>query len=703
MNPLLLHTFRIPFDRIRTEHVVPAVRQALADAEAELAELVAPQEERTYANTLQRLDDLAERLERTLGPVSHLVTVVDSPALREAYNTVLPEFSAFYAKLPLNEALWQAVRQFAEGDEARALTGVWQRHLDKTLRGFVRAGADLPPEQKARMEQIQVELSKLHTQFSDNTLDATNAFELHITDPADLAGLPESAVAQARASAQAEGKEGWRFTLQAPSYLPFMQYAENRELRRQMYQAYANRAAGGGVDNRSLIPRILELRRERARLVGYPDFAEYRLAENMVGSAGRAIEFERDLTERTDPFWQREIEDLTAHARELGLDPLQPWDAAWVAERLRKARFDIDDEALRPYFPLASVLEGMFELAHRLFGITVTRREIAEVWHPEVEFFDIHDEHGTHLGSFYADWFPRPSKRGGAWMNSLITGGPRDDGGFEPHLGLIVANFTPPTDDRPALLTHREVETTFHEFGHLLHHCLSRVEVKARAGTNVPRDWVELPSQIMENWCWERDALDLFARHYRTGERIPDELYRRMWQARTFMGASFQMRQLSFGTLDLELHTRFDATAGTDAIRFSQEVMRRFAIRPEFADNCFVCAFTHVFTGGYAAGYYSYLWSEVLDADAFSRFREEGLFNRETGRAYVDAILSRGDSADPAELFREFMGRDPDPEALLRRNLGDDPLVGTPAGAASAAGFGAAMLRPDARPPGAAG
>jgi oligopeptidase A len=682
MNPLLARQFLVPFSRIRTEHIVPGIREALQEAERELGEITRDQSPPSYDNTLQRLDDMLERLSRAIDPAAHLVMVMNTPELREAYNTVLPEFSAFFAKLPLDAALWKRIQAFASTAEAEALTGVHRRHLEKTVRNFVRAGAELPPEQKARVEAIQVELSKLHMQFSNNTLDATNAFELLITDPADLAGLPETATAQARENARAHGKEGWRFTLQLPSYVPFMQYAERRELRRQMHEAYMNRAADGEFDNRPLIPRILQLRRELAALVGYPEYAEYRLAENVVGSSERALSFEYDLTERTRPFWEREVEDLIAHAKELGIDRLEPWDTAFVAERLRSARYEIDDEALRPYFPLDRVLEGMYEIARRLFGITVTERRIDEVWHLEVGFYDIHDEEGVYLGSFYADWFPRESKRSGAWMDSFVTGGPLPDGGFAPHLGLMVANFTPPGEGRPALLTHREVETTFHEFGHLLHHCLSRVEVRARAGTNVPRDWVELPSQIMENWCWEREALDLFARHYRTGDPIPDDLYSRMWAARTFLGASHQMRQLSFGTMDLELHTLFDPAAERDAVQFAQEVIERFVIRPEFARNHMVCTFTHVFAGGYAAGYYSYLWSEVLDADAFSRFAEEGIFNRETGQAFVDAILSRGDSADPADLFREFLGRDPDPEALLRRNLGDPGGVGAVAGAA---------------------
>lgn len=672
MNPLLSRDFQIPFDRIGAEHVVPAVREALAAAEGELEEMVRFTGERTYDNTLQRLDDLQERLSRVIRPVAHLVGVKNTPELREAYDTVLPEFTAFYARLPLNPGLWRAVEAYAATPEAAALDPVRRRHLDKSVREFVRAGAALPEETKARVEALRVELSQAQTRFSNNTLDATNAFELLVEDPAELAGLPESARAQARASAEAKGKEGWRFTLQLPSYQPFMQYAEDRTLRRTLYEAYMNRAAGGEHDNRPLVRRILELRRELARVLGFRDFADLELEESMAQSGGRAVAFERDLTERTRPHWEREIAGLQEFARqELGLDRLEPWDTAFAAERMRRARYELDEEELRPFFPLDRVLEGLFEVARRLFGVRIARRENPAVWHPDVAFYDVRDEAGLHLGSFYADWHPREEKRAGAWMNGLIVGGPRPDGSFAPHLALVAANVSPPDGSRPALLTHREVQTVFHEFGHLLHHVLSRVEVEALGGTRVPSDWVELPSQIMENWTWEREALDLFARHWETGEPIPDALYAKMLAARTFMAAHAQMRQISFGTLDLDLHVEFDPAAGDeDPVERAMRVMEDFSIRPEFARNHFVTAFTHIFAGGYAAGYYSYLWSEVLEADAFTRFQREGIFNRETGRAFVESVLSRGDSEDPAVLFREFLGRDPDPDALLRRNLG---------------------------------
>ncbi|HEX8243714.1 MAG TPA: M3 family metallopeptidase [Longimicrobium sp.] len=669
-NPLLWRELPIPFGRIAPEHVAPAIRHALAEAERELEELIAWPGERTYENTLARLDEIGERLGRVIRPVSHLTGVVSSPELRAAYEEVLPEFSAFYARLPLDPRLWQVVREYAETDDARALTGVRARHLEKTVRSFRRAGADLPPDRKARVEELKIESSRILTDFSNHVLDSTNAWDLVLTDEADLAGLPESARAQARAAAQARGIDGWRFTLHQPSWQPFMQYSERRDLRRAMHQAYMNRASQDAHDNRPIIRRVLELRRELAGILGYRDWADYVLEDSMAKSGGRAIAFEEDLTARTRPFWEREKAELEQFARdELGLDRLEPWDVAFAIERMRLARYDLDAEALRPYFPMHRVLEGMFEIARRLFGVTVRPVPAEEVWHPEVELWEMEDESGAVLGRFYTDWFPRESKRAGAWMNGLIVGGPRP-AGWEPHLALIVANVSPPEGGRPALLTHREVETVFHEFGHMLHHMLSRVEVPGLGATQVPADWVELPSQIMENWTWERPALDLFARHWETGEPIPDPLYRKMQAARTFMAAHFQMRQLSFGTVDLDLHVAYDPASGEDPVERAQRVLGRFQHRPEFADDHFITSFSHIFSGGYAAGYYSYMWSEVLDADAFSRFEREGLFSREAGRAFVDAVLSRGDDTDPDELFREFMGRDPDPDALLRRNLG---------------------------------
>lgn len=672
-NPLAERSFRIPFDRVSADDVVPAVREALAQAVRELDALVADSDERTFENTILALDALVERVNRPFGIVKHLISVVSSDALRAAYNEVLPEYSAFMAGLSSHAGLWEVVKRYAASSAAQELKGVRRRHLDKTVREFLRAGADLSADDRASVEALRVELSKLSARFSENVLDGTNAYAMVITDEAELDGLPEGARRRAREDAAANGVEGYRFTLQYPSVLPFMKFAKARDRRRALLQAFNDRGATGPHDNRPLLRRILQARRSLANLLGYPDFVEYQLEDRMIGDGASAMEFERELAGRTRPYFRAEVEALERHARShLGIAKLEPWDTAFVSESLRRERFDFDDEALRPYFALPSVLAGLFEIANRLFGVRIERTHGVPVWHADVETYDMFDEDGLAVGSFYADWFPRSSKRGGAWMNWLILGGPTATG-FDPHLGVITTNFTPPSGDEPALLTHQEVGTVFHEFGHLLHLMLSKVEVPQRA-MDVAWDFIELPSQIMENWTWEREALDLFARHHRSGERIPDELYRRLLESRTFLEGSAQMGQLSLGTVDLALHSRYDPELGGDPIAFAQHVMEPFAVRPEFAHTNMLASFAHVFAGGYAAGYYSYKWSEVLEADAFTRFRDEGIFDRSTGRAFVENILSRGDSDEAAVLFRSFMGRDPDTEALIERNLGPLPV-----------------------------
>ncbi len=671
MNPILDKSFKIPFSKIKPEHVEPGIREALAEAEERLELISNSSEAVTYENTIQALDDLNLDLGHPIGLAYHLMTVKNSPELREGFESVQPDFTAFSARLPLNEKLWARIKAFSETDEAKQLTGIKKRHLEKTIEDFKHEGADLPADKKQRAEEINVELSQLYTTFSNNVLDSTNAFEHIITDEAELAGLPDSAIAQARADAEAKDKEGYRFTLQITSYLPVIKYSSNRELRKIIHQAFSNRASSGEQNNKENISTILRLRRELAELHGYKDFADYRLKTSMVKNGTTAYDFVKDLAVRTKDYFVNEITAINAYAKELGITELEAWDIGYVSEKLRSEKFAFDDEELRPYFPADSVLEGMFSLATTLFGITIVKQDNAEVWHESVEYFDINDEDGTYLGSFYIDLFPREEKRGGAWMNHFYTGGPQEDGSFKPHLGLNCANFTPPQNGNPALLTHSEVETTFHEFGHLLHHMLSKVAIPARSGVNVPWDFVELPSQIMENWCWEHEALKSFAKHYETGEALPYELIDKMKAARTFMGANAQMRQLSFGTVDLALHIDFDPNSGEDAIKYGQNLMEAFTIKPHFAHTNFLNGFGHVFAGnGYAAGYYSYKWSEVLDADAFSRFQKEGVFNPDVGRDFVKCILSQGDSKDAEELYRDFMGRDPDSEALLKRNLG---------------------------------
>jgi oligopeptidase A len=684
-NPLLSAQFRIPFHLIEAKHVAAGIRESLATAAAAIDELAAQTTAPTWPNTIERLDEITERLARCIAPASHLVSVVETPELREAYNAVLPEMSAFWSSLPLNTALWKRVKTFAGTNEAFELKGTQKRHLMKTVRDFRRAGAGLAAEDKERLKDLTVELATLQQKFSENVLDATAAYELNITDEDRLAGVPNAALRRARAKAEQEGLSGWLLTLDYPSVEPILKHCQDRGLRREIHKAFVTRCRDGEFDNRPLLARILRLRDEIADVLGYQSFPDYVLEDRMARKGERAVEFERELVGRTRPYWQRDADHLRGFAAELGIDDVEPWDVSFVMEKLRKSRFDIDDEALRPYFPLDQVLDGLFAVVHRTFGFRVEKHEIEELWHPDVNYYEIFDEYDEKLGAFYTDWFPRKEKRPGAWMNDFVTGGPRENG-FSPHLGVICGNFTPSDGDGPALLTHREVETIFHEFGHLLHHCTSRVEVSGRAGIHVAWDWVELPSQLMENWTWEREALDLFARHHENGEMLPKALFDSLVAARRYMGGWAQMRQLSLGTVDLALHNELapklrtdaagaaseaiDEVQGLEVMAFGESRFAEFVIHPRFAELHGLTTFTHLFAGGYAAGYYSYLWSEVLDADAFTRFKQEGVFNRETGRSYVDSILSRGDSADPEELFREFMGRDPDAGALLERNLG---------------------------------
>src|ERR1035441_8872382 len=671
-NPLLTIEFRIPFDRISATDVEPATADLVSQARGRLDALATLPGERTYRNSMDALDRLTEPLDFAMGVVRHLESVATYPELRAAFNAVQPEVSAFYSGIPLNHELWQGIKAFATTAEGQALTGERRRFLHKTIDTFRRHGADLDPAGKKRLEEIDVELTQVTTKFGENVLDSTNAFELVITDGAELAGLPPTAIAAARESAVRKGLEGWRFTLQAPDYLAVMTYMDNAATRRHLYQAFAVRATEEKRDNRPLIVRILELRREKARLLGFGDFADLVLEDRMAHNGARALSFLEDLKTKTERRFREENRELLEYRRSIegpGAPALDPWDVAYYAEKQRAARYAFDEEALRPYFPLEKVVAGMFDLVQRLYGVRVTERPGVAAWDPQVRYYDVHDEDGGFLGGFYADWYPRDNKRGGAWMDAFITGGPAPDG-FHPHLGLICGNLTPPVAGRPALLTHREVETIFHEFGPLLHHLPSRVEMRGLGGTNVAWDFVELPSQIMENWRWERAALDLFARHWETGAPIPGDLFEKMKRARTFRAANAQMRQLGFGFMDLLLHRIYSPERDGDVVEYTRRVLAGYSPAPLPPWHAMIAAFSHLFASpvGYSAAYYSYKWAEVLDADAFTRFREHGIFSREIGREFREKILAKGDSDDPAELYRSFMGREPDPRALLERS-----------------------------------
>lgn len=675
-NPILDSSFEIRWQQFKPEHVEPAIDGALQRADAAIKAIAAqPIDQVTFESTFIALEKSREELGTAWGMVTHWQSVADNPALREAHNKMLPKVSAFYAAVPLNTELWSRLKAFAESPAAAKVTGIYRRLMDETMADFRQAGADLPEAKRQRLEALQSELAQLTQKYSENVLDSTNAWELIVTDEARLKGLPEHAIAAARKNAESKGKTGWRFTLHQPSMEPVMTYAEDESLRREVWEGAMAIGGKAPYDNSDLIRQILKLRAEKAQLLGKANFADTEIERRMAKTGAKALAFVEDLQRRATPAFQadaRELEGFKATQTGKPVSHLAPWEMSYWAEKLRQSKYAFDEEELRPYFPMDRVIAGLFELANRVFGLVVKPRPVGsvEVWHEEVLFYDLFDTTGVHLGSFYTDWHPRESKRGGAWMNYLRTGGPQPDGTRAPHLGLICGNMTPPSDGKPALLTHREVETVFHEFGHLLHHLLGEVEVKSLNGVNVAWDFVELPSQIMENWCWERESLDLFARHHETGTTIPEELFAKMIAAKNFRSATATMRQVSFAKLDLLFHLNTERYLNAPDIESQMRADIADCVVPsEPPAPTSIRRFSHIFSDpvGYAAGYYSYKWAEVLDADAFTRFKREGIFNRRTGREFVEKILSRGNSADPMELYRDFMGREPDLQALLQR------------------------------------
>ncbi|MES2657071.1 MAG: M3 family metallopeptidase [Verrucomicrobiota bacterium] len=683
MHPFLSPDFHVRWSTLLPEAVEPDIRHALELAKKNI-EAICSQDPATatFESTFLAFEKASEALNDGWGRLNHLDSVSDNPAQREALGKMLPDVTDFYSSLALNDRLWSVIKAAGESPEIAGLSAVQKRFVEETLADFRNSGADLPADKKERIAAIEAELSQITKEYSEHVLDSTNAWELVITDESKLAGLPDSAKAGAAANARAKGHENaWRFTLQFPSMSPIMQHLHDDDIRRQVWEASSKVGAYGEYDNTALVWRILELRHEKAEILGHEHFADLTLLRRMAKSGGSALGFIENLHARIHPEFLAEYKQLAQYKAAKSGQPvsdLEPWEVGYWAEKQRQENYDFDEEALRPYFPVDGVMAGMFEIASRLFGITIRELETVyvepgttatsdavETWHPECKFYEIHDSKtAAHLGSFYADWHPRESKRGGAWMNSLHTGALG-----EPHLGLIIGNMSPPVDGKPALLTHREVETIFHEFGHLLHGLLSEVAVKSLAGTNVPWDFVELPSQIMENFCWDRESLDLFARHFETEEVIPEDLFVKMVAAKNYMSASGFMRQLAFAKLDLELHIRLSDFIGEDLDAVDSEVLADYLAPLKTRPPSMMRRFNHLFSSptGYAAGYYSYKWAEVLDADAFTRFQKEGVLNSDTGAAFREHILSKGNSVAPDELYRRFMGRDPDQEPLLVR------------------------------------
>ena len=692
-HPFLSPDFHIQWSQLTAERVAPETREGIEQARQALAAIkLVTSDSACYESTFGALEAATEPLQRAWGRLNHLDSVANNDAQRAALNELLPEVSQFFSSISLDGDLWQVLKAFAESPKAKNLSAVQARFVEETCHDFRSSGADLPDQEKSRIAEVNSELASLTQKFSENVLDSTNSFELYIEDEARLAGLPGSAKAAAAEDAAAKGKEGaWRFTLQMPSMLPVLQHAEDDELRREIWTGSSMIASGGDFDNSELIWDILKLRKEKAELLGQSHFADMVTERRMAQTGGKALSFVEDLHDRILEKFEKEAVELESYkAGQTGgkAGPLEPWEVAFWSEKQRQELYDFDDEVLRPYFSVDKVMEGMFAITSRLFGIEIAEKdsiyyttpqegqkgqgEAVEVWHAECKFYEIHDgESGDHLGSFYADWHPRETKRGGAWMNCLEAGLPPISGQpRQPHLGLIMGNMTKPVGDQPALLTHSEVETIFHEFGHLLHQLLSEVEVKSLSGTNVPWDFVELPSQIMENFCWDRESLDFFARHYESGEVIPEELFQKMLAARNYRSATFFMRQLSLGKLDLELHVNTERYLGRNLEEIDQEILSSYHIPLARTAPSRARSFNHLFSSpvGYAAGYYSYKWAEVLDADAFTRFQKEGVLNAETGRAFREAILARGNSRPVEESYRDFMGRDPDLQPLLVRN-----------------------------------
>lgn len=674
-NPLLALTSDSDLSRIQPDQVAPAISALLGEANQAL-ERIAQAEPASYDTTLGALERSLEPLEHAMSVVEHLESVATTPELRRAHDAALPEVSEFFSSVVLHAGVYRALSRYAETAEARALTGARRRLLTKTLSDFRRNGAELGTRDKAELLGIDRKLSELANRFSQNVLDATNAFELCFEDRAVLAGLPESALAEAERSAREKGRSGYRLTLQPPSVLAVLTHAERRDLREQIWRANGRRATSGVLDNTSLIDELLELRRRRAKVLGFAHFADLVMDDRMAKTGAMAASFIEELKTKTQAAFERENRELETFRLKLlgpGAPRMEPWDVAYYAERKRRAEYAFDEEALRPYFAAERVLEGAFELARRLYGVEITRDPAAATWDESVRSYRLLTPEGRLAARFYVDLYYRENKRGGAWMGPLITRVPPD-----ANAAVLCTNLAPPTSTRPSLITHREVETIFHEFGHLLHHCLSEVSVRSLSGTRVAHDFVELPSQIMENWCFEREGLALFARHYQTEAPLPDELFQTLTRVRTFRAANDQMRQLGFAALDLALHMAY--TGERAVLDYAREVMQPYAPAPLPPDYAMVAQFVHLFGHpvGYAAGYYAYKWAEVLDADAFGRFKNEGLFSREVGRQFFDHVLSRGDSEEPAVLFERFRGRAARLDALLERLGLTQPPIGSP-------------------------
>ncbi|CSA77948.1 oligopeptidase A [Vibrio cholerae] len=672
-NPLLTFTDLPPFSAIKPEHVKPAVEQAIADCRHTIDKVLAENPQPSWESVIAPIEEVDDRLSRIWSPVSHMNSVVNSDELREAYESCLPLLSEYSTWVGQHKGLFEAYKTIKESAEFAKLDRAQQKTISDSLRDFELSGIGLPLQEQKRYGEISKRMSELGSKFSNNVLDATMGWTKQITDVNLLAGMPESALAAAQAAAEAKGLEGYLLTLDIPSYLPVMTYCDNQALRKEVYEAYVTRASDRGPnagkwDNSEIIAEQLKLRHEIARMLGFSTYSEKSLATKMAQTTDQVLGFLNDLANKAKPQGEREVEELRQFAEsEFGVKQLELWDIAYYSEKQKQHLFEISDEELRPYFPEQKVVNGLFEVLSRLFGMQVKERQGVDVWHESVRFFDIFDAQGTLRGSFYLDLYAREHKRGGAWMDECRVRRTTDSGALQTPVAYLTCNFNRPVGDKPALFTHDEVTTLFHEFGHGIHHMLTQVEVGAVSGINgVPWDAVELPSQFLENWCWQEEALAFISGHYQTGEPLPKAMLDKMLAAKNFQSAMFILRQLEFGLFDFTLHTTYDPEVGPKVLETLAEVKKKVAVLPGLEWNRFSHSFSHIFAGGYSAGYYSYLWAEVLSADAFSRFEEEGIFNRETGQSFLNNILEMGGSEEPMELFKRFRGREPQIDALLR-------------------------------------
>jgi oligopeptidase A len=672
-NPLIDLSGLPQFSAIKPEHIQPAIEKAIEACKAKITEVLSLGQF-NWDDLIAPIEEIDDKLSRQWSPVSHMNSVVSNDALREAHDACLPALSEYGTWVGQNADLYNAYCQIEASNTFAVLSQAQQKVITQAIRDFKLSGVALDKDKKARYAEVKSRLSNLGSTFSNNVMDATLGWQKQITDQHELAGLPASALGAAKQLAESKDLEGWLFTLDIPSYLPMMTYADNAKLREEMYRAFTSRASDQGPnagkwDNTEIIDETLGLRQELAQLLGFKHFAEYSLASKMANSGEQVNGFLQDLAKRSKPQAQHDIETLTAYANEhYQADKLQTWDFAYYSEKLKEQTYKVSDEQLRPYFPESKVVKGLFEVVSRLYNLTISARDDIDTWHKDVCFYDIHDQAGELRGSFYLDLYAREKKRGGAWMDECQVRRQKLDASQQYPVAYLTCNFNGSVGDKPALFTHDEVVTLFHEFGHGLHHMLTKINVGGVSGINgVPWDAVELPSQFLENWCWQPEALSFISGHFETGEALPQILLDNMLAARNFQSAMQMLRQLEFSLFDFSLHENFVA-GQTNVQQFLDKVREQVAVLIPPSFNRFQNSFGHIFAGGYAAGYYSYKWAEVLSSDAFSRFEEEGVFNQQTGHDFLTNILEMGGSKEPMEMFVAFRGREPEVDALLRHS-----------------------------------